>query len=176
MTVSDSPWGERPDAPPLPNTGNERDTLVAFLNFYRSAFLDRAWGLDAAGMNTALFPGGLTLVRLLGHLTFVEYWWFRHMLDGEPYEVFDFEADRDAEMTRAESLSIADLLAEFREATEESNRRVATWDSLDDVARTPRSNGPVSLRWILVHLIEEYARHCGHADLIRESIDGDVVD
>ncbi len=80
-------------------------------------------------------------------------------------------------MTRADTLPSEQLLAEFNEACDDSRRRTAAAESLDQlsVATNPRGER-LNLRWILVHMIEEYARHCGHADLIREAIDGDTAD
>jgi hypothetical protein len=78
-------------------------------------------------------------------------------------------------MTRAEQLPPVELLAEFTAQCDDSRRRAAAAGSLDQLSvGTSRSGEQFKLRWIFVHMIEEYARHCGHADLIRESIDGDV--
>lgn len=88
-----------------------------------------------------------------------------------------FGADRDAEMTLAQSWPGERLFARFEAAVVDSRARVESADSLDQLSKESNSDGEHwSLRWILVHMIEEYARHCGHADLIRESIDGDAAD
>ena len=169
----------RPPAPEIPLAADELTTLTAFLDFYRAALLDRAWGLTPEQMNTRLEPSTLTLQRLIGHMTGVEMGWFLEKFDGQPapdyVENLDWEADPDAEMTRAESLSTEELLAEFSAQCEDSRRRTAAAESLDQLSvLTSQSGEHFNLRWILVHMIEEYARHCGHADLIRESIDGNV--
>jgi uncharacterized damage-inducible protein DinB len=169
----------RPDPPPIPLRADEPTTLIAFLDFYRAALLDRAHGLSTAQLQVSLPPSSLTLSRLLGHMAFVEETWFRERFDGdpmpEPWASLDFATDPDAEMTLAQTWSREHLVAQFEQATVESRARVGRAASLDDLStRTDRSGDHWSLRWILVHMIEEYARHCGHADLIRQSIDGDT--
>ncbi|BAN01899.1 DinB family protein [Ilumatobacter coccineus] len=170
----------RPPVPPIPFAADERTTLNAFLDQYRAAFLDRAWGLDSTQLNITLPPSSLSLARLIGHMTGVENCWFLERFDGQPEPAYaaalDWEADPDAEMTRAETLPVDQLLAEFDEACNDARRRAAAADSLDQLSTATSPSGErYSLRWIMVHMIEEYARHCGHADLIRESIDGDTA-
>lgn len=171
----------RPPTPEIPIAADEATTLNAFLDFYRAALLDRAWGLEREQLNIRAASSTLTLARLIGHMTYVEYTWFLERFDGADDPVgspdFDWDADPDAEMTRADTLPAEQLLAEFNEACDDSRRRTAAAESLDQlsVATNPRGES-INLRWILVHMIEEYARHCGHADLIRESIDGDTAD
>ena len=113
-------------------------------------------------------------------MTGVEMGWFLEKFDGDTppayVEALDWDVDPDAEMTRAESLSPEDLIAEFEAQCADSRRRIEAAASLDQLsAHTSRTGDHFNLRWILVHMIEEYARHCGHADLIRESIDGDTA-
>jgi len=155
--------------------------LNAFLDYYRAALLDRAWGLSEEQLQIVLPPSTLTLSRLIGHMAGVETWWFADRFAGEDEDElsasFDWEADADAEMTYAQSLPIEDLLAWFNSACDDSRARVTAAESLDQesVQAHPRDGNTWNLRWIMVHMIEEYARHCGHADLIRESIDGNTV-
>lgn len=153
--------------------------LNAFLDYYRAALIDRAYGLTQEQMQITLPPATLTMSRLIGHMIHVEEAWFRDRWsdDGysEPWASLDFDADRDAEMALAQSLPTDELLRGFDAAVADSRRRVAAVDSLDALSAKPdRDGGHWNMRWILIHMIEEYARHCGHADLIRESIDGDV--
>ena len=177
------PWPEnRPDEPSIDPYAGERETLRQFLDFYRMALLDRAWGLTHEQLQVNLPPSTLTLSRLIGHMTLVEESWFRVRFDGEePGERsagFDFDTDPDAEMTHAQTLSIDELLANFHDAVADSRAREAAAESLDQISvrAHPRDGEKWTLRWIMVHMIEEYARHCGHADFIRESIDGDTCD
>lgn len=153
--------------------------LLAFLQFYRAALLDRAWGLDEAQLRTRLEPSSLTIGGLLCHMGLVELVWFRHrFLDAgmpEPFATLDFESDADAEMTLAESLSADEIHDLFATSIRKADEHIGTVASLEDLSALSNTHGDRwSLRWILVHMIEEYARHCGHADLLRESIDGDV--
>jgi len=172
----------RPDPPQLPHFGDERETLRGFLDFYRAELIDRAFGLTQDQLQIALPPSTLTLSRLIAHMALVEHSWFTYRFDGEergePFDSFDFDADPDAEMTYGQSMSIDELLAYFNAAVEDARAREAAAESLDQssVRAHPTDGEKWSLRWIMVHMIEEYARHCGHADLIRESIDGDTVD
>ncbi|MEM8923244.1 MAG: DinB family protein [Actinomycetota bacterium] len=170
-----------PSAPPrLPHSGDEPTLLRAFLDVYRFELLNRAHGLDHTQLRQTLPPSTLSIGRLIGHMTFVEYIWFAVRLDGAPppdhYDTLDWEADPDAEMTRAETLDPETLRAEYQAAVADSNRRIDAADSLDVMAANPRDGvDNWDLRWIMIHMIEEYARHCGHADLIRESIDGTLA-
>lgn len=109
----------------------------------------------------------------------VEQNWFRVRFAGgeygEPWNSLDFSTDKDAEMTIAETWSGDEVRSRFDETIAES-RTIAANAGLDDLSvKADRDGNHWNLRWILVHMIEEYARHCGHADLIRESIDGDTV-
>ena len=165
------------EPPDLPHSGDERSLLLAFLDVFRFEFLDRAAGLSFEQLRQIHPPSTLNLARLLGHMTLVEHIWFRQRFAGldapELYQSLDWEADPDAEMTRAEGLDPDELRAEYQAAVAESNRHIAAALSLDVVAvAVPDGVEAWNLRWILIHMIEEYARHCGHADLIRESIDG----
>lgn len=170
----------RPPAPRIPTHADERTTLVAFLDFYRASLLDRAWGLDHAQLQIALPPSSLTLSRLIGHMAKVESIWFQQRFAGEDpppmWASLDWEADVDAEMTLAQSWTTEELLANFGAAVDDSRSRLAAVESLDELSVATNAEGERwDMRWILVHMIEEYARHCGHADFIRESIDGNTA-
>ncbi len=171
----------RPEPPDIDHYGAEREALRQFLDYYRSALVDRAWGLTNEQLQITLPPSTLTLSRLIAHMAVVEAWWFREQLDGEdPDELvasLDFDADADAEMTHGQNLETEALLEWFWASVEDSRRREAQAASLDQISvgSHPRSGERWNLRWIMIHMIEEYARHCGHADLIRESIDGDTA-
>ncbi|WP_249423795.1 DinB family protein [Nocardioides coralli] len=168
----------RPD-PPV--AADEVTTLLAFLDHYRDTLRRQTEGLPAELLRIRLEPSSLTLGSLLKHLAFVEGFWFRHVLAGEeqhePWASMDWEADRDADFTSAAEDSPEQLRGLFDREVAEADERIRSAlaeGGLDRLSARPRRGRPVSLRWILVHMIEEYARHCGHADLIRESIDGAV--
>ncbi len=162
---------------PRPPTGaGERETLTAFLDYYRAVVAEKASGLDGEQLSRRLPPSELTLGGIVHHLAWVENWWFNEVLmDGEPGEPWAsarWDEDRDWEFHAASTLTPAVIVERYRGECERS-RRITAAASLDEVSRKFLPDGRTySLRWILVHMIEETARHAGHADLIRESIDG----
>ena len=165
------PWTQ------IPLVADERPMLMAFLTFYRNELFDRSTGLSHEQMQIPLTESGLTISRLLGHMAWVEHLWFAMRLDGEgPHPLFadlDWDADDDAEMTLAQSWSPDELRQIYESAIADSDRRIEASESLDRLTvKTNREGEHWNLRWLLIHMIEEYARHAGHADLIRESIDG----
>ena len=171
--------GERPAPPHLPREADERTMLLAFLDFYRAALVDRTRGLDERGLRTTHPPTTLTLARLVSHMAWVEHIWFRVRFAGDgmpaPFATLDFAADDDAEMSISDTWSRDELLTVFDAAVADSRAVIATRTFDETTVGTDRDGERWSLRWIVVHMIEEYARHVGHADLIRESIDGDTA-
>jgi len=164
---------------PHPATDEHR-SLEEFLDFQRETLLLKASGLDRAGLNVAVAPSTLTLAGLLKHLAYVEDRWIQSRFLGrsdaelEPWGSAPWHEDRDWEFTSA-AADDPDELRELYRAACDRSRRVTAGRSLDELVVTPGLGGEVwSLRWILLHLIEETARHCGHADLIREAVDGTV--
>ena len=162
----------------LDRTGDELTTLSQFLDFHRSVLAHRAWGLSQTELATSLAPSDLTLGGLLKHMAYVEDIWFHQRFLGnapiEPWASADWDADADWEMTTAADNTPRQLFDQFDESCARS-RTIAAAATLDQVSIVTRSDGiHWNLRWILVHMIEEYARHCGHADFIRQSIDGEV--
>lgn len=162
-----------------PSCGPESGQLTAFLDHYRATMLRRADGLDAAELARPLAPSSLTLGGLLNHLAYVEDLWFQVRFAGNPpdplWAVVDREADPDHEFRTAADVAPDELRRRYEDACERSRAVVRTTDSFDQRAARPRSNGQYAdLRWIMLHMIEETARHAGHADLLREAIDGTV--
>jgi uncharacterized damage-inducible protein DinB len=165
-------------APPIervvePFVGTERTILAGYLDWHRETLLLKCSGLTAEQLKVASVPpSNLTMLGLVRHMSEVERWWFRRRAAGidvgdlyctEASEDGDFEevADADAEQ------NYAAFLAEC-EASREAVRDLP----LDHTFVHSRRQQEMSLRWVYVHLIEEYARHNGHADLLRERIDG----
>lgn len=159
--------------PPL--SADERTMLAAFLDYHRATLLLKVSGVSEAEARQPLLPGGLTLLGLVRHLAEVERSWFRKGFAGEdiPYRWCD-EEDPDRDFHPADDDTLADALAAYEEECEVARRIVAAAGSLDELEAKPGRHGPVSLRWILLHMIEETARHNGHADLLREAVDGTV--
>jgi uncharacterized damage-inducible protein DinB len=171
---------ERVD-PPL--RGTEVETLLAFLDYHRDTLRRKTEGLTQEQLAQPLPPSTMTLGGLMKHLAVVENWWFSMVLMGnddvEPWAAVDWDADPDWEWHTAKDDTPEELRRLYDEFVERSDRFVqqtlAEGGGLDALAVRPsrrEGEGQFSLRWIVAHMIEEYARHNGHADLIRESVDG----
>ena len=166
--------------PEPPIASGELDTLLGFLEFQRATLAWRTTGIDRAGLCATVGVSTMTLGGLLKHLAFVEDYWFSYRLHGnEPDETWldvDWDADPDWDWHSADGDGPDELRALWGRATQRSQAfTTAALDEggLDRLASTPWPDGrSPSLRWILVHMIEEYARHNGHADLLRETVDG----
>lgn len=169
--------------PPL--AGSEAETLLGFLDYHRETLRLKTEGLDAAQLDQRLPPSTITLGGLLKHLAYVEDWWFNQVYADnpapEPWASVDWRADGDWEWHSAAQDTPAQLRDLYDEAVTVSDRIVhealAHPGAMESLSRRTFRNDPTrhhNLRWILVHMIEEYSRHNGHADLIRESIDGQV--
>ena len=154
--------------------------LLGFLDVQRTVLLRKGDGLTAEQLGQRLGPSTLTLGRLIRHMTFVEDHWFQKALAAdappEPWASAPWDDDPDWEMTTADGMTFRALADDFIAACDRSNQTLAGHDDLDHVASGTHPGMPVTLRWILIHMIEEYARHCGHADLLREAIDGQTGD
>lgn len=167
--------------PGPPVAGDEAETLLGALDRQRSYLEWKCGGLDSAGSTKKIADSAITLGGLLKHMAFVEDQYFTRMfLDrelGPPWSSVDFEADPDWEWRTAADDSPEELLNLWREAVARSRTTVDTaladGQGLDQLASRAWPDGRApSLRRILVDMVEEYARHVGHADLIRESVDG----
>ncbi|RYV50620.1 DUF664 domain-containing protein [Pengzhenrongella frigida] len=165
------PW-PAPSRVDPPGIADERTLLAAFLDFHRATLLVKCSGLDGEQLaRRACPPSTLSLLGLLRHLADVERGWFRHSLDGQEIAPIYYtdRADRDVQFDVDPSQAAGALTAYLTEVA--AAREVAARHELTDTAVT-RHGEVVSLRWILLHMIEEYAQHIGHADLLREAIDG----
>ncbi|NKQ57012.1 DinB family protein [Amycolatopsis sp. K13G38] len=168
---------ERPE-PPIAD--GEAATLQGFLDFQRATFDWKCAALDAAGLRATLAPSPMTLGGMLKHLAYVEDRWFSAVLWGqqrEPWSTVDWAADPDWDWHSAADDSPEELRALWQESVTHSRKMVdaaLAEGGLDQLARAAawQDGRSPNLRWILCHMIEEYSRHNGHADLIRESIDG----
>jgi uncharacterized damage-inducible protein DinB len=169
----------RPEPPPA---AGEAETLLGFLDFHRATLAWKCSGLDADGLRATVGASSMTLGGLLKHLALVEDGWFSRSLHGQerqpPWNTVDWEADPDWDWHSAAEDTPEELFGLWQEAVDRSRRLTAEAladGGLDRLARRTWPDGTApSLRWILVHMIEEYARHNGHADLLRESVDGEV--
>jgi uncharacterized damage-inducible protein DinB len=157
---------------------SERDALEHWLDFHRATLLRKCAGLTEEQLKRrAVQPSALSLLGLVRHMTEVERWWFRMHANGEnldfPYDPDQTGADFD---DTAHADAASDLQA-YRQEVEAA--RAATRDKDLDLVVPSRGDHPErtrDVRWIYLHMIEEYARHNGHADLLREAIDGSTGD
>lgn len=165
--------------PPL--AADEAATLTAFLQYQRDTLRWKCSGLDAEQLSTPLPPSTLTLGGLLKHMSVVEAGWLNQIFAGgivRPSWLDESDTDDESwSFTTARGAEPEQLVAWLDESIAVSDRVIAaalaTDDGLGSLSAEPADDGQhYSLRWILCHLVEEYARHNGHADLIRESIDG----
>jgi uncharacterized damage-inducible protein DinB len=160
-----------------PETGTELDQLTAFLELQRATMLLKCVNLTREQFAQRHPPSTLTLGGLLNHLALVEDSWFRVRFSGLPEDErwagIDWDADPDYEFRTAADDEPDELRRRYEESCARSREVVAAADSPDQLSVKVRGNGAhFDLRWVMLHLIEETARHVGHADLIRESIDG----
>ena len=161
------------------SSGPELDLLGQYLDYQRETVLLKADALSREQLAQRLPPSELTLGGLLNHLARVEDVWFRVRFAGLPPAGWragvDPADDPDWEFRTAADIDPDVLRNRYRAACRGSREVVAGAADLDQLSVLPRRDGGrVDLRWILIHMIEETARHAGHADLLRESIDGVV--
>lgn len=159
--------------PPL--IGDERETLRGFLEFHRATLAMKCDGLDDDALRRrSMPPSALSLLGLVRHMAEVERTWFRRVVNGEDIPLVwsdegDFQRAYDAERS-----SRSEAFTAWRAEVEHSRRIEAAAESLDATVYNPRWGEEVSLRLVMVHVLLEYARHNGHADFLREGIDGTV--
>lgn len=171
--ASESILGDRPVPPPL---ADERSTLEGWLEFHRATLVVKCIGLDDRQVRLAsVEPSSLTLLGLVQHMAVVERNWFQQIFAGKEVRKIYEEGMGDG-FTLVTRRGMDEASAVWR-AEVATSRELIAGASLDDVGEVPQPEASiigerVSLRWILQHMIEEYARHNGHADLLRERIDG----
>ncbi|CRK58423.1 Protein of unknown function DUF664 [Alloactinosynnema sp. L-07] len=168
MTSTETATDSRIDPP---RTGGELDQLTAFLDYLRGTVVRKTLGLSEEDAHRVLLPSELmTVAGLLSHLRWVEAWWFDVVLNGRPDRAPYTEEDPDGEFRIAADMTVATLVADYEEQCSVS-RGIVAGLPLDHVA-TYLDGKQVNVRWVLIHMIEETARHAGHMDIIREQLDG----
>ena len=164
-----------------PLRADEVTALRGFLDFHRDTLRWKCAGLTQAQLAQPLPPSTMTLGGIMKHLALVEVGWFGRSLRGEayppPFDTVDWDADPDWEWRTAADDAPQDLRDLYDECVRRADAAVdealaAGGLDTESVRESRAQGGAFSLRWILLHMIEEYARHNGHADLVRESIDG----
>jgi hypothetical protein len=152
----------------------ERDMLTGFLDWYRGVVCNKLGGLTREQATRAMTPSGLSLLSVVSHLSGVEYGWFDEKFLGNQlsdafirrHDFFVGDAD-----------TVESVLGEYRDACAYARKVVAEAPSLDETGKIAHPVfGEVTLRWIMVHMIDETARHAGHMDIMRELVDGRTGD
>ena len=164
---------------PDPTSASELDSLGQYLDYQRETILLKTEGLTKAQLGQKIPSSDLTLAGILYHLALNEQGWFEVQFlgreDREDFAGIDWEADPNYEFRTALEKEPDWLRRRYRKACDRARQVTAAADSLDDVSVSTRIGGkPFTLRWVMLHMIEETARHAGHADLLREAIDGVV--
>ena len=164
---------QNPDA----TTTSERESLGQYLDYQRETILLKTEGLTKEQLGQRIPSSSLTLAGILYHLALNEEGWFEVDFLGheyrEDFQGIDWDADPDYEFRTALDKDPDWLRRRYRDACNRARQVTAAADSMDDVSVSTRVDGkPFTLRWLMMHLIEETARHAGHADLLREAIDG----
>ncbi|MGZ4442218.1 MAG: DinB family protein [Nocardioidaceae bacterium] len=156
-----------------PFVAGERAMLDAWLDYHRATLLLKCAGLDDTQIRTrSVPPSTLSLLGLVRHMREVEQHWFLNVLHGldEPPAYYS-DTNPDGEFDDVDSADVAADLAAYQAVLDRCRAAVADLD-LDTICANPGRADRISLRWVYTHMVEEYARHNGHADLLRECVDG----
>lgn len=162
-------WAGQDERVEPPSNGTEKETLEAFLDYHRDTLLMKCEGLSDEELRRPMVVSGTSMLGVVKHLGYVERWWFQEVFAAESAEFLRRSDDRDAEFRIEESDSTESIIEFYKQECNKSRAIVASAQP-EDIAK--HSNSERSLRWILVHMIEETCRHNGHVDILREMIDG----
>ena len=153
-----------------PKHGSEKETLLAFLDNNRAIMVWKLDGLSEGDARRPVVRSGTNMLGLVKHLAWVERWWFEDNFAGREVDFPWSDDDPDADFRVEAEESIADIVTLYEVSVADSNEIIDSAD-LDDLAAVSRDGVSRSLRWIVGHMVEETARHAGHADIVRELID-----
>jgi len=156
------------------DVGDERATLTSYLDYQRAVMVRKVAELDDDALRRPMTPSGLTLLGMLKHLAFVERYWFQEVFAGRAVDYPWTDEDPDADWRAEPGETVEEIAALYRGECAIA-REITAAASFDDVV-TFREDRRITLRAIVVHMIEETARHLGHADIMREAIDGGTGD
>lgn len=156
----------------VPYTGDEKESLHASLDRHRDVVLWKIDGLDDEQLRRPMTPSGTNLLGMVKHLAAVEYGWFCHTFGRETEPLPFKDDDPDADL-RVEPHESTDDIVQFYDRARNAADAVIQELSLDEIGEAWWGD-PVSMRWVLIHMIEETARHAGHFDILRELIDSNT--
>jgi uncharacterized damage-inducible protein DinB len=154
-----------------PVAGDEKEVLGGFLDHYRQTVLDICEGLSEEELRRPMVPSGTSLLGMVKHLAYDERGWFQESVANEPFDYPFDTSDPDADLRVDEGETSEEIFKLYRDACDRS-RRALEEASLDDMVQNTGRSADYNVRWVVVHMIEETARHAGHADILRELIDG----
>ena len=158
----------------VPFTGGEKESLHVSLDRHRDVVLWKLDGLEDEQLRRPMTPSGTNLLGLVKHLASVEFGWFCETFGRESESIPFNEDDPDADMRAEPHETTADIVEYYGRARAAADRVIGELE-LDDVG-TAWYGDTVSMRWVLIHMVEETARHAGHMDIVRELIDGATGD
>jgi len=158
----------------VPPLGDEKTCLNAALQRHRAAILWKLDGVNDHDLRRPMVPSGTSLLGLVKHLASVEYGWFCETFGRAAEPLPGVDADPEADMRATAEESTADILGFYQRACAAADEVIATV-GLEETGQS-WDGKQVSMRWVLVHMVEETARHAGHADIVRELIDGSTGD
>ena len=156
-----------------PYITDERSMLDGWLEWHRGTLEKKCRGLDDAQLRErSVPPSSLSLLGLVRHMAEVERAWFQRCIGDTKVELlYCTEEDRDGDFDNVDTADVEADMRTWREECDKSRRIFEDVGSLDDTCKR-RNGDEISVRWVITHMVEEYARHNGHADLLRERIDG----
>jgi hypothetical protein len=154
-----------------PVAGHEKEVLAGFLDHYRATILAICEGLSDQDLRRTVVPSGTTILGMIKHLAYVERGWFQETIAGDRVE-FPFGADDPDADLRIEPEETTEEIFDLYRAECDRSRQIIEMVSLDDLGKGEGRSADYNVRWVVVHMIEETARHAGHADIIREQLDG----
>lgn len=153
---------------------SEREVLCGFLELQRGVVLSKARGVSIDVFVRTPMDSRTSIGGIVQHLAAVERYWFRRVLAGENWSYLGWETDDDADWLIASHATVDTVLDDYRAAMAESTTIAESFALTDPAKNITDGRGPVTLRWVLAHMIEETARHAGHLDVLREQADGTV--
>ena len=159
----------------VPYTGGEKESLHAALQRHREAVLWKIDGLDDEQLRRVMMPSGTSMLGLIKHLGAVEYGWFCETFGRETEPLPFDDDDEDADLRIEPDESAQDVLAFYARACSAADKAIEE-TGVEELGTLYGSGGDVSMRWVLIHMVEEVARHAGHIDILRELIDGKTGD
>jgi len=154
-----------------PVAGGEKEVLSGFLDHYRATILGICAGLSEEQLRRQMVPSGTSLLGMIHHLAYVELGWFEETIAGRSVEYPFEEDDPDIDFLVPPDMDAQAVFDLYRRQCARS-REILAAASLDDPVKGIHRSADYNVRWVVVHMIEETARHAGHADILREQIDG----